>query len=53
MTYGCVEEVGAANERTQQYQGEVTLYVVIECMVVSIGDPSLAIILVYLVCILK
>jgi len=37
MADGCVEAVGVSNERAEQYQGGVTLYVVVACMVAAIG----------------
>ena len=37
MGRDCVEAVGVSNERAQQYQGGVTLYVVVACMVAAIG----------------
>jgi sugar porter (SP) family MFS transporter len=37
MAGGGVDGVGVSNERAQQYQGRITLYVVVACMVAAIG----------------
>jgi hypothetical protein len=37
MIGGCARGVGMSKERAERYQGRVTLYVVVACMIAALG----------------